>query len=120
MCDLFTRPNPLRPDVVLDIGDEFDWVVQMTACHVSQFFEWLPYHDGILDEVPAEPHARFEWLNQRLAKLHARRCEAFQETLVELGLPLKADNRVEIYELSEYAGRADQSLLNKLFPGSLT
>ncbi|MCZ6515544.1 MAG: PIG-L family deacetylase, partial [Acidobacteria bacterium] len=30
--------------------------------HVSQFYEWLAWHAGKLDEVPKDPKARLEWL----------------------------------------------------------
>jgi LmbE family N-acetylglucosaminyl deacetylase len=52
MADLFTRPCPLRADVVLDITDRIDGIVKMLACHRSQVFEWLPYNQQMEDQVP--------------------------------------------------------------------
>lgn len=119
MCDLFTRPNKLRPDVVLDVRHELDLAVQMAACHASQFFEWLPYHDGILDTVPASKNERFEWLVTWMRQLHHQRLLHFQEALVERRLKLSNDLAIEAYEISEYAGNATPEKLQWLFPGML-
>ena len=59
--DRFTRPNSLRGDVVLDVGEQVDSIVAMLACHASQVFEWLPYNRGILEQVPAGDRERRAW-----------------------------------------------------------
>ena len=65
MADLFTKPSPLRADVVLDIAEQLDTVVAMLACHRSQVFEWLPYLDGVLEQVEDEAEReRLAWLRQ--------------------------------------------------------
>jgi LmbE family N-acetylglucosaminyl deacetylase len=118
MCDLFTRPNPMRPDIVLDVTPEFDLVVQMAACHASQFFEWLPYHDGILDQVPSSPNERFEWLCDWFRGLHQQRINHFEQALVARKQPLD-EQALEVYEISEYAGQTDRERLAQLFPGAI-
>ncbi len=117
MVDLFTRPNPLRPDVILETTEEFDLAVQMAACHESQFFQWLPYHDGELHSVPNLPAERFEWLAERFRRLHAARRRHFAEALVGRGIPLEIDNPIELFEISEYARRPAAEELERLFPG---
>lgn len=119
MSDLFTRPNPLRPDVLLEVSEEFDLTVQMAACHGSQFFQWLPYHDGILDTVPSGSAARHEWLSEWFRSLHQRRRDHFQSAMVDHGLKLDQKSLIEVYEISEYAARADAARLAALFPGML-
>ena len=52
MEDRFTRPAPLRIDVVVDIDAVVDRKWAAIRAHESQFFEWLPYNQGILDDVP--------------------------------------------------------------------
>ena len=64
--DAFTKPCRFEPHVVVDIDDEFDRVVAMLHCHASQFYEWLPYNAGYLDQVPQEDEARGQWLAERL------------------------------------------------------
>ncbi len=117
MCDLFTRPNPLRADVMLDVSEEFDLAVQMAACHESQFFQWLPYHDGTLDQVPENGEARNSWLSDWFRELCLRRSKHFQAEIVARGERLDASLKLEVYEVSEYAGRADAARLAELFPG---
>jgi N-acetylglucosamine malate deacetylase 1 len=119
MCDLFTRPNPIRPDVILDVSPEVDLAVQMAACHASQFFEWLPYHDGLLHSVPVTPTERFEWLVEQMRERYRARLNHFQEALVARKLKLEDDLAIEVYEISEYAGKADAQTLRQLFPAML-
>lgn len=119
MGDLFTRPTPLRADVLLNVTHEFDLVVQMAACHASQFFEWLPYHDGLLDQVPAGQAARHEWLAGWLQQRYQQRLEHFQAAVVARGLKLQEQLLLEAYEISEYAGQTNAEGLARLFPGLL-
>lgn len=119
MSDLFTRPNKLRPDVILDIDAEFNTVVKMAACHQSQFFEWLPYHDSRAHEVPADAASRLEWLRGWLVEFIGRRRSHFDTTVITL--PNSKDlNLIEAYEISEYAGQLASAAKDKLFPSSLT
>lgn len=119
MGDLFTRPNPLRPDVLLNTSQEFDLAVQMAACHASQFFQWLPYHDGLLDQVPTETAKRHVWLAEWFRELHRRRREHFQSAIVARGKKLDEQTLIEAYEVSEYASQPDDKRLAMLFPGML-
>ena len=52
--DNFQRPNPFRPDVAISIDDVIDKKIDMMDAHVSQFYEWLPWVDGMLEKVPKE------------------------------------------------------------------
>src|SRR5437868_4448674 len=65
VSDAFKKPCPFEAHVVVDIGAEVGKVVDMLDCHVSQFYEWLPFNSGVADQVPAEPRARKEWLAER-------------------------------------------------------
>jgi N-acetylglucosamine malate deacetylase 1 len=114
MTDLFTRPCPLRADVVLDVSDQFDTIVQMTACHQSQVFQWLPYHDGL--QVPQSSDERLVWLADWLASIHSQRRQRFATELVARGLPLDEELKIEVFEISEYASQADAARLRELFP----
>ena len=48
----------------MGIDEVFDQKIEMLACHESQFFEWLPYTMGTLDQVPEGREARIEWLHE--------------------------------------------------------
>jgi LmbE family N-acetylglucosaminyl deacetylase len=44
--DGFQKPAPFRPDVAIPIDDVIDRKVDALDAHVSQMYEWLPWHDG--------------------------------------------------------------------------
>src|ERR1700693_5735458 len=60
--DGFQRPNPFRPDVSVAIDDVFDLKISVLDAHVSQVYEWLPWVDHILDQVPKDATERRKWL----------------------------------------------------------
>lgn len=119
MVDLFTRPCPLRPDVVLDVAPYVDRIVRMLACHVSQVFEWLAYEDGQLDRVPQDEAGRLAWLRGWLESKIGDRADRFRRELVETYGPDRgaACRWVEAYEISEYASRLSDAERARLFPG---
>src|SRR5579884_2692552 len=60
--DHFQKPAPFRPDVAIDIDEVFAKKVDALDAHVSQVYEWLPWVDGKLAEVPKDPVERKQWL----------------------------------------------------------
>lgn len=117
MIDLFTRPQRFAADVLLDVTAELDMVVRMTACHSSQVFEWLPYHDGLLESLPDEESARLEWLRGWYLGIGERRRLHFASELHKV--EGAAAQFIEAYEFSEYARRPDADERSRLFPGAL-
>jgi LmbE family N-acetylglucosaminyl deacetylase len=118
MADLFTRPNKLRADVLLDVSAEFPSVVQMLACHRSQFFQWLPYHDDL--QVPNQESQQITWLANWISGLHRQRCQHFAEELAAAQIPPEPSLKLETYEISEYGQRCSNQQLAELFPGYKT
>jgi LmbE family N-acetylglucosaminyl deacetylase len=121
MPDLFTTPSPMRADVVLDVTPEADTIVRMLACQRSQVFEWLPYEEGILDQVPADEGQKLVWLRQWYARHVQPRVERFREDLIAAYGRQRAREIqfCEVYEVSEYAASADLTLRQRLFPGAI-
>jgi len=118
MCDLFTRPTALRGDVVLDVGEQFETIVDMMACHESQVFQWLPYNEGVLDSVPADAKQRRSWLREWFARHIRPRAERFRRELIatygeQRGATVEF---AEAYEISEYAAPLDAGGRRRLFP----
>src|SRR5438309_8313227 len=69
--DDFQRPYPFTPTMALDVGKVVERIVDMLHCHVSQFYEWLPYNNGVSGEVPRTEPARKEWLGAQVrVRLH--------------------------------------------------
>jgi LmbE family N-acetylglucosaminyl deacetylase len=111
MPDLFTRPAPLRPDVIVDITGILPTVIAMLACHASQFFDWLPYNLGIADSVPQAEAERTAWLAEWYRAVIRPRSDRCRQNSTA---PLS--DMVEMYEVSEHArplGAADRA---RLFP----
>lgn len=121
MPDLFTRPAPLSPDVVLDITEEFPTAVKMLACHRSQVFEWLPYHDHLEDQVPQDESGKLKWLETWLRQFISGRESLWRERLNQLGFPVSTVEKqycFEAFEVSQYAGKLTTATQQWLFPGS--
>ena len=113
--DNFQRPNPFRPDVTVIIDDVFDKKVAAFDAHASQFYEWLPWVDGRLDQVPKDPEARRKWVaSQRVRPISPA-------TLATLTKWYGADRAkqaryVESFELCEYGRQPDDNEIRRLFP----
>ena len=118
MPDLFTRPNALRPDIVFDITDRIDVIVEMLASHVSQVFEFLPFNQGIADQVPDDPVDRVNWLTEWFIEQIRPRTQQFRDAIADTYGEASLPNiqYVEVLEVSEYAGRLDDQHRQLLFP----
>lgn len=118
MPDLFTKPCPLTADVVIDVTDELDTIVSMLACHRSQVFQWMPYLEGTLDEVPTDEEDRFVWLRDWYVREVRPRAVRYRKELIraygeERGSRIEC---AEVYEISEYAATLDDAARQRLFP----
>ena len=113
--DNFQRPNPFRPDIAVAIDEVVDKKTDALDSHVSQFYEWLPWVDGKLNEVPKDPAERKAWLKQtRIRPPNA----AVREALVKW-YGAEKGNAVKFYEafeICEYGARPDEARIRELFP----
>lgn len=82
--DHFREPSPFHADVVVQIDDVFCDKIHAMDAHASQFYEWLPWIDGVLAEVPAGAEERRQWL----ATKWPQKTESFQ--LCEYGRQVPA------------------------------
>lgn len=118
LADDFQRPYPFQPTVVVDVTPVVPQIVDMQAAHVSQFFEWLPYNQGILDQVPADTVQRKAWLGsqarERLNKVANRfRAELIATYGPERGAQIEF---AEAFEGCEYGSPLNADNVKKLFP----
>ena len=112
--DGFQKPAPFRPDVVVPIDDVWDRKISGLDAHISQFYEWLPWVDHVLDQVPADAKARRQWLAERWGRPLT---EAARKALIEeIGDAASAVKHAESFELCEYGRRPSLSELRALFP----
>ncbi len=113
--DRFQKPNPFTPDIAVDISDVFDQKIYAMAAHESQYFEWLPWVAGWLDEVPGDEEARLDLLAQW------RSGSIDDETRASLA-KWYGENRAEevehaeAFEICEYGRRPSDEEIRKLFP----
>jgi LmbE family N-acetylglucosaminyl deacetylase len=121
MPDLFTRPAPLIPDVILEITNELPTAVKMLGCHRSQVFQWLPYHDGLLAELPESEEGKMIWLEGWVRKFIGGRETLWRDRLDQLGFPTSTSEKqycFEGFEISQYAGKLTDAKREWLFPDS--
>lgn len=113
--DGFQRPNPFRPDIAVAIDDVIDQKIHALDSHVSQFYEWLPWVDGKLDEVPKDPAEREAWLKRTRTRDISPSVRA---SLVKWYGPTKgnATKYYEAFEICEYGAQPSESRIRQLFP----
>jgi LmbE family N-acetylglucosaminyl deacetylase len=117
MSDLFTKPSALEPHVIIDITPYVDTIVAMLACHRSQVFEWLPYHEGILDQVPSDEQQRMAWLREWFLQRPSKIADRFRDAIIATygHQPGRQIPFAEAYEISEYASPLDEPARRRLF-----
>lgn len=115
--DLFTRPAPLRPDVIIDIREQMGAVSKMLACHASQVFEWLAYHDGIEETVPDNESERMAWVQSWFSAHILERANRIRaELTARRGDDGAGIEFIEMFEISEYARQPKLDEIRQLFP----
>jgi len=116
--DGFTKPYPFTPDVVVDVDPVMELKWQSIHSMESQMYEWIPWLDGTLSEVPASPAERLAWLKKSVGgwiggwagthrKLLAERYGEAQAAGVKFA---------EAFELCEYGRQPGRDELWAIFP----
>jgi LmbE family N-acetylglucosaminyl deacetylase len=113
--DHFQRPNPLRPDIVVDITATYDKKIADLDAHESQMYEWLPWIGGYLAEVPKGKEDRVVWLSGRTARPINAETRASLEKWYGKE---RADQvkYVEAFEICEYGAQPNDGEIRRLFP----
>ena len=113
--DGFQKPAPFRADIAVAIDDVLDKKVDMLDAHVSQFYEWLPWHDGTLAQVPKDPVARKAWLKDQRERDMSPSVRAALEKWYGAE-KAKGVTAAEAFEICEYGTRPDDAMVRRLFP----
>lgn len=113
--DGFQKPNPFQPDIAVDISAVYDKKVYGMAAHESQFFEWLPWLNGKIDEVPEGEKERLEWLGKGRMNTPT---PAIRASLEKWYGSEKAKNATaaEAFEICEFGRHPSDDDIRKLFP----
>jgi LmbE family N-acetylglucosaminyl deacetylase len=113
--DGFQKPYPFIPDIAVSIDEVVEKKLDMFDAHTSQMYEWLPWHDGVLDQVPTDLAARKEWLKKQ------RERETNPAVRATLEKWYGAENAkkiqfAEAFEICEYGEQPNPELIRQLFP----
>ena len=112
--DEFQYPQPFHPDIVISIDDVIGKKIDMLDAHVSQYYEWMPWLDGYLDQVPKDPSARKQWLfSQRLSQV----MPGWKVVLTKwYGSKADSVQHAEAFQITEYGRRPEEGEIPRLFP----
>jgi hypothetical protein len=114
--DRFQKPNPFSPDIAVDITDVFDEKMYGMAAHESQFFSWLPWTAGQLENVPEDPEERLKWLATIWGggKISQKAMTSLEKWYGEDRAKLV--KHAETFEICEYGRKPGDDEIRRLFP----
>jgi len=116
MSDRFLHPESFKADVAIDIDDVIEKKMDMYHQHTSQMYEWLPFNQGILDQVPKSDADRRKWLGET----RKGECDAtpYRDKLIEIYGPEKGAKikYCEAFEDSGYGAKLTNENLTYYFP----
>lgn len=113
--DGFQKPTPFQPDIAVNITEVFDQKIYAMSAHESQFFEWLPWTSGKLNEVPKTEEDRLKWLAKwRNPDID----EKTRGSLIKWYGNDKAGRAkyAEAFEICEYGRKPSDDEIVRLFP----
>jgi LmbE family N-acetylglucosaminyl deacetylase len=113
--DHFQRPNPFRPDIVVDISNVYAKKISAFDAHVSQFYEWMPWIGRYEKDVPAGKEERLKWL----MKFYDQPMKAnIRKAMVKWhGIQKAAKAKyAEAFEVCEYGAQPNEAEIRRLFP----
>lgn len=117
LSDNFQKPLPFQPDVVVGIDGMIEKKIDMLHCHVSQFYEWLPWNQQKEDEVPSAPRERRAWLKkQRLPADEACATLYRAKLKAPYGKAGAKFKYAEAFEVCEYGSALTAEKARWLFP----
>ena len=118
MQDAFQRPNPFRPDIVVDITSTYEKKLDALDAHVSQVYEWLPWIDRFPIPVPASPQARrSDFIYEYVGRRDYLNSEMVAKLTEQAGWERASQARkLEAFEICEYGLKPTKEDIARLFP----
>lgn len=113
-ADHFQKPYPFEPDVAVDIDAVFDQKIYAMTAHASQYFDWLPWTSGTLDQIPEDEAGRLEFIAKRRSNSPGA---STRESLIRwYGEKGEQVQHAEGFEICEYGKQPGEKELLRLFP----
>ncbi|MFQ5637444.1 MAG: PIG-L deacetylase family protein [bacterium] len=117
LSDGFQRPNPFRPDIAVAIDKTIDKKMNGLDAHVSQFYEWIPWTWGGVNEVPEDAAERKTWLREQWARFSKITPELRRSLEKWYGAEKARDVKyAEAFEICEYGKQPSDEEIKRLFP----
>jgi len=113
--DHFQRPNPFRPDIVVDITTAYAKKISAIDAHESQFYEWMPWIGRYEKEVPTGKEERLKWLMKRYDQPMKANIRAAMVKWYGAAKAAKAKH-AEAFEICEYGAQPNEAEIRRLFP----
>ncbi len=115
--DPFKKPHPFEAHIAVDVGDAMAAKLKMLDAMASQVYEWLAWHDGVLDQVPNDPAQRLAWLENTwqptfLSAAHRGR-SALEKWYAKAAAQVQY---AELFEISEYGHQPTDEEWREIFP----
>jgi LmbE family N-acetylglucosaminyl deacetylase len=119
LYDEIQRPAFI-PDIVIDIDDAIEAKVQMCHTHKSSMYEWGPWIDGTLDEVPENDEDRLNWLRKAETLRVSKIADLYRDRLVkrygqEYGSRIQCAEAFEICPIT-HGGVLSEDEISLYFP----
>ena len=112
--DRFTLPQPFRHDIVVSTDDVYEKKINMLDAHVSQMYEWLPWTEGKLEQVPKDADARKKWLPTQYPDAVPPEWRASLQK--RYGDQARSTQHAEAFEITEYGRQLSEQEIRRLFP----
>ncbi|MBI4556864.1 MAG: PIG-L family deacetylase [Candidatus Hydrogenedentes bacterium] len=118
LADTFQKPAPFHPDIAVDVDDTMPVKWDMLDAMESQMYEWLPWLDGTLEQVPQKEKERRLWLQRTWDPFWERMARMARPALVKW-YGAKHARKVrcaEVFEICEYGHQPSVQEILQLFP----
>jgi LmbE family N-acetylglucosaminyl deacetylase len=111
---VFLYPGFSSPEIAIAIDEVYNQKIFAMSAHESQFFEWLPWTNGTLDQVPAGKEERLAFLAKRYKPVN----ETVKICLKKWYGEAKGDKVVyaETFRYTPYSRHPEEAETRELFP----
>jgi hypothetical protein len=114
--DRFTEGQPFRVDLVVPTDNVLKEKADVGQEHISQFFEWLPWHAGRYEEVPKDSEGRRKQIEDMVKNRGSMVRSHVPEEIVQKWTPGREFQYCEAFQICEYGERPGDDTLRELFP----